>query len=109
VCLQSSEQEHANQSELAFLVDLKLPYHWQWEAENGEIANEREDTVGHANGNQSIRNAGSWLVLVPEVRYRSTLEHVTKECGDGPSQGKKPNSERNSFEGLGPKKTHVED
>jgi hypothetical protein len=84
VNLQSSQQEHPSQSDLASSIDLEFPDHGQWQAKNDKITNKGKHSIGHSDGDESIWNAISRLCLVPEVGYWSALKQVAQECGDSP-------------------------
>jgi hypothetical protein len=79
VYVQASKQEHGTESYLASSIYLQLPDHGNGHAKNDEIANERENTIRHADGNQCVRDAASWLSFIPEIGDGRALEHVAQK------------------------------
>jgi hypothetical protein len=74
-----SNQEDGIQSYFSPEVDLQCPDHRDWQRQNDKVTDEGEDAVCHSDRDECVRDAVTWLCLVPEEGDGCALEDVGGE------------------------------
>ena len=106
--LQTTKHKNTNQSNLASKIDMQLPNHRNWQAEDHNISEERQGSVDSA-ADSLVFTLSVWGCLVVEEGNWVANVEVDDESGNSPADRISHVGPSEHLEFLGWEETHVEE
>jgi len=78
--LQDTDKKDSAQRNLFSQVQLQIPDHGYRHAQNEEISDKRQKSVGKRDSAQGVGNTVAFLVLVPEIGHRCAFKRACTQC-----------------------------